>query len=276
MRQKAMHSPVSLSQEGEKNLRVKTDRDPTGRVRMELVHKPAGVFQMVKLETPEGLYWNVMQVHNGGQAQLAIAPGKSVLHSRVGHFTDSSLKNHIRHFRVKKDINVKNLEDCRSCAPSTAVRSSEHSTSIKNAKAAKLPGPIYSDLIGPVKQKPRRKAVYFATLLDSFSGYSLVRFICRRDGTTEAFINMVHELEGLPNISVRSMSLKGRIIFQRFHTDSSGDCIGHATQARWRNRCTKHKVITAYSPESNVNAGRLDGTLSDMARTMLASIPAPN
>lgn len=43
--------------------------------------------------------------------------------------------------------------------------------------AAKLLERVFSDLVGPMKHRFIDKSCYFVTLLDSYRGYSLVRFM---------------------------------------------------------------------------------------------------
>lgn len=107
------------------------------------------------------------------------------------------------------------------------------------------------------------------TLLDSCSGYSLVRFVARKSNAADTVIQMVRELDNLLNGSLRWLSSINRNTLKWVRTDGGGEYIGNDFQERISRRGIVHEVTTEYSPESNGAAERLNQTLLDIARTMI-------
>lgn len=60
---------------------------------------------------------------------------------------------------------------------------------------------------------------------------------------------------------------------KRFKTESSGEYLGKELQTWLKSRGTSHELATAYSPESNGRAERLNRTLLDMATSAMIAAP---
>lgn len=125
---------------------------------------------------------------------------------------------------------------------------------------------VYSDIAGPMKTKSLERATYFLTLLDSHTGYSLVRFIHHNVEAANEVLEMLTEIENLCNSRVRKMSFVNRKNIKWMRTDGGGECIGSIFQRWLRIRGIVHQGTTAYYSESNRNAAQLNWTPLDMVR----------
>lgn len=74
----------------------------------------------------------------------------------------------------------------------------------------KLDGPplecVFTDLVGPMRHQSLVNSRYFVTLLDDFSGYSLVCFITCKSEAGERLIDMICEVEGLFERRVKNVT----------------------------------------------------------------------
>lgn len=65
---------------------------------------------------------------------------------------------------------------------------------------------VYADVVSPMKEESVGKAKYFVILLNEYSGYSMVRFIFRKNETAKAVIQMIREIETIFNSKVQTLA----------------------------------------------------------------------
>ena len=82
---------------------------------------------------------------------------------------------------------------------------------------------------------------------------------------------MITEVENLFNTRIGKLTTINRNSVKWIRSDGGGEYIGVEFQNWIKARRIVHEITTAYSPESNGSAERLNRTLLDMARTMMNS-----
>lgn len=105
------------------------------------------------------------------------------------------------------------------------------------------------------------------TILDCYSGYSLMGFIKGKSEGGNEEIEMNRELENLFNSRANTLTTINRNSVKWLRTNGGVEYIGKEFLNWLIRRGIVLEVTTAYSPEFNVCAGRLNCTLLDMART---------
>lgn len=268
--QDIMHNLISISQVRRKQFRVRIDDEPNNmtRGRMDLHHKPSGEVKMCGIETGEGLYEAVAQVFLD-QAHVAKTTSMNVWHRRLGHASNELLQASVQHMHGVEGTNFVEAGECEACELGKSRRAPRKAMAYEERGAAKPLERVFSDLVGSMKHSSIGRSRYFVTLLDSYSGYSIARFLARKSETGDAVVEMVHELENLLNGSLQRLTSINRNTLKWMRTDGGGEYIGTEFQEWIKRRGIVHEITTTYSPESNGAAERLNRTLLDMARTMM-------
>lgn len=132
---------------------------------------------------------------------------------------------------------------------------------------------VYTDVVWPMKVASIKNSKYTITLFDEYSGYSMVLFLNRKRQASDALKEMVMEIENLFNSKIENLHLIRRNSVKWIRSDGGGEYIGGNLHEWLKGRGIIHEVTTAFSPESNGRAERLNRTLMYIARTMMV---APN
>lgn len=135
---------------------------------------------------------------------------------------------------------------------------------------------FYTDEVGPIEHQSLEKYQYFVTLLNEYSGYSMVRIITRKSEAARCVVQMITALENILNDKLKLLTLLNRNSVKWIRSDEDGVYVGHQFGMWLSQRGIIHEVATAYSPESSGSPNRLNRTLMDMARTMLESMNGIN
>lgn len=99
---------------------------------------------------------------------------------------------------------------CNSCGKgkSTRVPRKEFLLEVKQAK--KATERVHTDVIGAMKPELYEKPKYFVTILDEFGGYSIVRFLNRREETGGTVTEVIKQIEKLFNSRFRTLTATSR------------------------------------------------------------------
>lgn len=265
-----IYNLISMSQARRNNFRIIIDANnkKPDMGMLSLFHKPSGEVKMVGIETNSGLYRAVVKVR---QEEANVATNKTGVnwHERLGHCSRKTLQATLPHVNGIGEINEEEGKMCESCVLGKITRMPR-----KRREGTGVTKPVervYTDVIGPMRHQSIGKAKYFVTLLDEYSGYSMVRFMVRKNETAERLKEMICEMENLFTSKVKLLSCVNRNSVKWVRSDGGGEYVGHQLQDWFKRRGIMHEVTTAYSPESNGSAERLNRSLLDMARTMMLS-----
>ncbi|CAI7912121.1 unnamed protein product [Closterium sp. NIES-54] len=119
---------------------------------------------------------------------------------------------------------------------------------------------VHTDVCGPMQTPEREKgSKYFITFLDDFSRLSWVTLVKTKDEVAKVFKHWIRYAE-------REAGAKVKILM----SDRGGECMGKDLESFLEYKGITHQLSVAYTPQKNGAADRLNRTLIDLARAMLA------
>lgn len=80
-----------------------------------------------------------------------------------------------------RERNVRKEGNYEPCTFGKSVRLPKKATALEEKAVIKALDRLFSDLVGPMKQQSLGRARYFVALLDASLGFSIVRFIHRKN-----------------------------------------------------------------------------------------------
>lgn len=188
---------------------------------------------------------------------------QNALAANGAHHVNSwpEILGHVSHRRIRESppyvdgISMENMKPANElCDDCVIAKSTRNSRKYKKITATKPIERVFTELVGPIKVESMNHSKYFITLVDEYSGYSMVRFLKWKGQAADSLMEMILETEKLFNSKVDNLYLiRGKSVLQK-----------------WLNsRGIVHELTTAYSPESNGRAERLNRTLMDSAGTIM-------
>lgn len=195
------------------------------------------------------------------KAFLTKAPeSPEIWHLRYGHLSYDGLASLMRHDMIV-GINVKPLEfsakskdACDSCIMSKLHRMPFSTSTQSTTSPLEL---IHMDLCGPMPTRSLGGGWYFATILDDYSGLSVVRVLKTKDEVKSFIIDTFTMLENQIDSTVK-----------RVRTDNGREYVNHTLQAFYKHKGIHVETTVPYTPEQNGKAERLNRTLTERERSM--------
>ena len=123
---------------------------------------------------------------------------------------------------------------------------------------------LHMDLVGKLEHQSLGGARYFSTLYDDFSAFSVVLFHKFKSDVPAAVIAAIKQLEQQTGHTV-----------QRIRTDRGSEYLNATVRAFLADKGIVHEAVPPYTPQQNGKAERLNRTLVECARTMLADTGLP-
>lgn len=142
---------------------------------------------------------------------LTKSSARDIWHHRLGHCRDKLIRESVQHINGDKILDQTRGTCYRFlCAKSKSILATLKFWPPQVRETTKA---IWTGLFGPIEQQSHDKSKYCVSLLDDFTGYSLVHFHYLNIETGDAFIEMIKELENLFNsksgsiIGINSMTV---------------------------------------------------------------------
>ncbi|PRW61567.1 Retrovirus-related Pol poly from transposon TNT 1-94 isoform B [Chlorella sorokiniana] len=123
---------------------------------------------------------------------------------------------------------------------------------------------VHTDLCGPLPVASQGGNLYFLTLLDDYSKFSAVRPIARKSDTPAALKDTLKLLESLSGYKT-----------QRIRCDNGSEFINEDLATYCSDNGIKLETTVRYTPQQNGATERLNRTLMDKVRPMLAASGVP-
>ena len=117
------------------------------------------------------------------------------------------------------------------------------------------------DLCGPMPVKSIDGDQYMATFYDDFSKYSEVRFLPRKDRVPEVVEEVLKAWERQAGEKLKSV-----------RTDHGTEYVNEHLTRVFRVMGVQHETSAPYTPQQNGSAERLNRTLEDRMRVMMAAV----
>lgn len=130
---------------------------------------------------------------------------------------------------------------------------------------------VRKNLFGPMKVVSVRRWRFFLTVMDEYSGYSLVWFTYRKTETRDNVIEIVRELKIILSACTETFNWIDRKFVKWLQSHRGGEYDNNSFQNWLKQQRIIHQVKNAYPPESDGREQCWNGTHICMARTMFIS-----
>ncbi|CAI7856500.1 unnamed protein product, partial [Closterium sp. NIES-53] len=183
-----------------------------------------------------------------------------LLHLRMGHAGRQQLVECVKKGELK-GVETKEgggqPSKCPDCMTGKLPRTSFPTSTTRASAPLEL---VHTDVCGPMQTPEREKgSKYFITFLDDFSRLSWVTLVKTKDEVAKVFKHWIRYAE-------REAGAKVKILM----SDRGGECMGKDLESFLEYKGITHQLSVAYTPQKNGAADRLNRTLIDLARAMLA------
>ena len=206
-----------------------------------------------------------------GQAHAATTPKETpqLWHKRFGHLGYDNLAKLQTHGMV---TGISTTADefsaaSRSSLCESCVLGKQHRLPFQPSTSPAASRPLqllHTDLCGPLPVTSLGGNLYFATLLDDHSRLSLVLPLKRKSDAANAIIDAITLLENQTGLRL-----------QRLRCDNGTEYINHTISDFLRAKGIALETTVRHTPQQNGAAERLNRTLMDKVRSMLADSGLP-
>lgn len=219
--------------------------------KLKLYQKPSRIVKLLGIQTKEGLYPAVLQVVKAGdQVHLTRGRAGDTRHQRLGHCSDKVAKESVPHiYGITESDSTQKSPSCSSFAEGRSIQPAWKILPPFVKEKTRAIERVYKNLVGPIRQQSHRKSKYFVTLLDDFTGYSLVRFLYLKSEAGDGVIEMIKEIQTLSHSRIGTLTSTNHKTVKWIRSDGGGEYMGHEFQNWIKKRDIVHEVTTAYSPK---------------------------
>jgi hypothetical protein len=188
-------------------------------------------------------------------------------HSRFAHLGYSNMLRMVQKDMVaglsisEAELSALKGTDCEPCKRSGLTRPPFPSSDSRSSKPLQL---IHTDLCGPLPEGDMGER-YFLTVLDDYSKFAVVTALQKKSDAADALKGVVARLEtatGHKTVTIRS--------------DGGGEYLSTELQSWLTDRGIQHQLTTAYTPQQNGSAERLNRTLLQKVRSVLFESALPH
>ena len=123
---------------------------------------------------------------------------------------------------------------------------------------------LHMDLCGPMPTASLGGASYIATFLDDYTGFCAVRLLKHKDEMAAAISNVLTLMEKQSGLEVKKV-----------RTDNGGEYVNKTVLDFFSSKGIAAQTTVPYSPQQNGKAERLNRTLLERVRSMLADAGLP-
>ncbi|CAI7772568.1 unnamed protein product [Closterium sp. NIES-53] len=182
------------------------------------------------------------------------------LHLRMGHAGRQQLVECVKKGELK-GVEIKEgggqPSKCPDCTTGKLPRTSFPTSTTRASAPLEL---VHTDVCGPMQTPEREKgSKYFITFLDDFSRLNWVTLVKTNDEVAKVFKRWIRYAE-------REAGAKVKIL----RSDRGGEYMGKDLESFLEDKGITHQLSVAYTPQKNGAAERLNRTLIDLSRAMLA------
>lgn len=214
----------------------------------------------------EGLYTLMVQYNgkNGTDVKALVAAVKEtpeLWHRRLGHMGYTNLSKLLKGNMVDGiNLHTKAIEEakhkvCEPCALGKQTRNPFPTSVTKTTEPLQL---VHMDVCGPMEESLGGSR-YLATLLDDYSGLSCVIPIKSKDEVADVVPKIMNVLENQAGRKVKIV-----------RTDRGGEYVNHKLSRYFSDKGIIHQKTAPYTSQQNGVAERLNRTIMEKVRSMLA------
>ena len=188
------------------------------------------------------------------------------LHRRFGHVNPNCLSKIIQNtngYSGSSNVNKADLKDCEICLQGKFTNKINRSSSDKEFPYL---GKVSSDICGPISPNTFDNYRYFVTFLDTSTRYLEVKLLRSKDEAIDAFQSFLNLYENNAN------NKRVRILA----TDNGTEYTNKRFKALLNTKGITHQLSPVYTKEPNGIVERVNRTLMDKVRCLLANAKLPN
>lgn len=182
-----------------------------------------------------------------------ITDATDLWHKRLGHLN-------------RKSLNILNLpvsnRICSPCMEGKATRSPF--TPIPKPRTKMTAEMLHTDIAGPIRHQGPNGEKYFMKIIDDFSHFCVVYPLKSKSEATERLMNYVLRIENETGNKVK-----------RIRCDNGGEYTANSLKLFCINRGISLEYTLPYTPQLNGISERMNRTLCDKTRTLLAETNLP-
>ena len=186
-------------------------------------------------------------------------------HQRLGHPSEGRLDN-IVHKKLVTGINLlkaSKMSFCQSCVEGKMCR--KPFKSADSPCSAKKLDLVHSDVCGPMQTESFGGRKYFVTFIDDYSRCCAVYFLKQKSEVFDKFKKFEAEVTNKCGHSIGTL-----------RTDNGGEYLSKKFQDFLESKGITHELTMPHTPEQNGVAERMNRTLQESARAMLAHAGLPH
>lgn len=181
-------------------------------------------------------------------------------HQRYGHVGNDNLKQIVRH-KMVDGLNFTEFDDdtvvCEPCLTGKIVRLPfQSSRERRSMRPLEL---VHSDVCGPIVPHTWDGKKFFISFIDDYSHFTIIYLMASKDQVLHIF----REYEALVTAHFGSR-------ISRLRTDNGGEFVNDEMQRFCRNKGIAMETTIPYSPQQNGVSERMNRTLMERARAILA------
>lgn len=230
---------------------------------MDANGKPIAIAKKV-----DSLYYVHCQEHKEAHSAATESAHKetkgTTWHRRFGHLGVQNLKRLAKE-QLVDGLDYDVLQDtdfCESCVEGKHHRAPFPSDGRK--RATEPLGLVHSDVCGKINEKSLSGAEYFLTFIDDYSHYVWMYVLKHKDEVFNKFVQWKAEVE---TYSGRKLKV--------LRTDNGGEYTSKEFDAFLKTEGVRHELTVPKTPEQNGVAERMNRTLVETVRSMLADAKLP-
>lgn len=184
-------------------------------------------------------------------------------HHRFGHLGEENLRKLVKNDMVK-GMNIDSDERgsakflCESCVTAKQTRGPFQSRTEK--RASRPLEIVHSDVCGPITPQSWDGYQYFVSFTDDYTHVAVVYLMRSKDEV----LDRLKEYEAMASAHFRAK-------ISRLRCDNGGEYTGRAVRSFCRQKGIRLETTVAYTPEQNGVSERLNRTVVEKVRAMLAA-----
>lgn len=190
-----LHSLLSSSQAWKCGFEtiIESSKTKGGTGILKMVSERIGTVVFIGSKTKEGLYQSSTSLSIPNTIDYQKSANAATWHERLRHVSAERIKQSAAHVRgLQSDENIIQDGLCKICALEKMTRTIQPMRTYQSKVICER---VYSDVVEPVQEASLGGSVYFVTLIDDFSGLSMVRFLNAKANAVEAVQQMIIDLE---------------------------------------------------------------------------------
>lgn len=211
-----------------------------------------------------GLYWYNFDVNKQPHANFTVVSETDLWHKRLGHLNFGGLSKMFKSHMVTGVPTKLNVDKnfCETCVVAKQARNPFDGTRTRAKRPLEL---IHSDVCGPSENQGHDGSRYFVTFIDDWSHMVVAYVIKRKSEVFDCFKQYKAMVEAHhSNFKV-----------SRLRCDNGGEYSSNEFKKYCREQGVSLEYTTAYSPQLNGVAERMNRTLVEKGRSLLLQANLP-